>query len=373
MASLFILQRGGTFWRRSGSPLSRSLFFSNNYWLPRYCYTTVTTSNAETAPFPYQRVHQSVLLEEVIGYLAPQNGKIYLDGTFGEGGYTKRILDSANCRVIAVDQDPSAIEKAHQLANIYPGRLSAVWQRFGDIAKLRQPFDGIVLDVGLSSSQIASNRGFSFQKDALLDMRMSYTDEHGALCRLIPAHTIINQYSRDKLASIFTKLGQERFAKNIAAEIEKRRATSPINTTRQLVDVIMTAVPKRYAHHSQIHPATRVFQSLRIYVNDELGQLRSALESAVQMLNVGGRLVVVSFHSLEDSIVKKFFRDLAGQTSTSYIDDNDYIEEEGEASIADTLRSFNLLTKRALKASSTEIECNPRSRSARLRALERLE
>ncbi|KAJ2551731.1 hypothetical protein EV175_003583 [Coemansia sp. RSA 1933] len=319
-----------------------------------------STPAKQVPPFPYQRVHIPVLLEEAIEYLLPRDGRTYLDATFGEGGYTKRILDSANCAVVAIDQDPAAVDKAQQLSRIYPNRLSVKWEQFSNISKLQQSFDGIVMDIGLSSSQLDSDRGFSFQRDDPLDMRMSCTAKHGALRRLVPANVVVNQFSRAKMTSIFSSFGQERFAGKIAFEIEKRRAQFPIETTQQLVDAVLAAVPKGYAQKSPIHPATRIFQALRIFVNDELSELQSALVSATQMLNPGGRLVVVSFHSLEDSIVKKFFRGISQQQQQQHS-----TNETSEPTI------FNVITKRAVKVSEHEIEHNPRSRSAKLRALER--
>ncbi|KAJ2518916.1 hypothetical protein H4217_003016 [Coemansia sp. RSA 1939] len=307
-----------------------------------------------------------------IKYIAPRDGMTYLDATYGEGGYTKRILDSANCSVVAIDQDPSAVEKARQLSCLYPERLSVEWEQFGNIPKLKRTFDGIVLDIGLSSSQLDSNRGFSFQRDAPLDMRMSYTPQHGALRRLIPANIIVNQFSREKLASIFSSYGQERFAGKIAFEIEKRREQVSIDTTQQLVDVVLAAVPAAYAQKAKIHPATRVFQALRIYINDELGQLQSALAAAIEMLNPGGRLVVVSFHSLEDSIVKKFFRSASQQHERQHYM-ADPTSNTGADDLAETSTSvLRILTKSAVTASIAEVEKNPRSRSAKLRALERV-
>ncbi|KAJ1950646.1 hypothetical protein FBU59_000578 [Linderina macrospora] len=291
------------------------------------------------------------MLDEVIRYLSPQDGKAYLDGTFGEGGYTKRMLDTAACTVAALDQDPTAIDKAKKLAALYPDRLSAHWMQFGDLGNLQRKFDGIVLDVGVSSGQIASeDRGFSFQlPDSPLDMRMSYSHTHGALTRLLPAHAIVNQFSVDKLTHIFRTYGQERHAKAIAKEIERRRATAPITTTGQLVEAVLAAVPKGFkGHKGQIHPATRVFQSLRIEVNDELGQLSRALDAATGALNPGGRLVVVSFHSLEDTVVKKRFR--------AWTD-------------AETVQA---LTRKVVTPSEAEVSENPRSRSAKLRAIELL-
>ncbi|KAJ2786260.1 hypothetical protein GGI15_001666 [Coemansia interrupta] len=323
-----------------------------------------SASPKSDTPFPYSRIHRPVMLDEVIEHLAPQSGKVYLDGTFGEGGYTKRILDEADCKVFAIDQDPCAIDKAHMLAQAYPDRLEVKWHEFGKLDALNRTFDGIVLDIGLSSGQLASDRGFSFKTDSPLDMRMSSTSTHGSLRRLIPADVALNQFSVDKLAGIFRQYGQERFARPIANEIDKRRAKAPFATTHQLVDAVLAAVPKRYAREATIHPATRVFQSLRIYVNDELGQLQSALASAANALNPGGRLVVVSFHSLEDAMIKKHFRALAQETALS--------EKESRDNGRPDDAVFRILTKRAARPASSEIEQNPRSRSAKLRALERV-
>ncbi|KAJ1955376.1 hypothetical protein EC988_001917 [Linderina pennispora] len=316
--------------------------------LSRSVRSISTSSQLRTSPppFPYERIHTPVMLNEVIQHLNPQDGRTYLDGTFGEGGYTKKLLDTANCSVTALDQDPTAIDKAEKLAALYPGRLSARWMQFGDLGNLQSKFDGIVLDIGVSSSQIASeDRGFSFQlADSPLDMRMSYSQEHGALTRLLPAHAIVNQFSVEKLTHIFRTYGQERHARAIAKEIDRRRATAPITTTGELVEAVLAAVPKSYKW--QIHPATRVFQSLRIEVNDELGQLDRALDAAVEALNPGGRLVVVSFHSLEDAVVKKRFRA--------------WTDSEAVQS----------LTRKVVTPSEAEVSENPRARSAKLRAIE---
>ncbi|KAJ2721250.1 hypothetical protein GGI07_004083 [Coemansia sp. Benny D115] len=342
----------------------------------RMRYSSSANTDARPPPeFPYTRVHDPVLLDEVIGLLEPRKGALYLDGTFGEGGYTKRILDHAACNVVAIDQDPSAIDKATKLAELYPGRLSTQWCDFAKIGALGRTFDGIVLDIGLSSGQLASDRGFSFQTDSPLDMRMSTTAAHGSLRRLIPADVVVNQFSGDKLATIFRELGQERFSRQIARGIEKARAKQPLKTTKQLADVILASIPKRCIYEARIHPATRVFQSLRIYVNDELGQLRSALDSATAILNPGGRLVVVSFHSLEDTIVKKYFRTLT-QPAEMDVDmdmvlDSSVGDDEYDLA-ADMGPAFRLLTKKAVAPSADEVERNPRSRSAKLRAIERI-
>ncbi|KAI7825581.1 MraW methylase family-domain-containing protein [Kickxella alabastrina] len=307
----------------------------------RTCTRTCTRSNSSSS----SASHAAPIFPmsgEIIEYLAPQKDKVYLDGTFGEGGYTKRILDEAACHVVAIDQDPCAVTR----------RVG--WP------SLERSFDGIVLDIGLSSSQLASDRGFSFQRDCPLDMRMSSTAAHGSLRRLIPADVVVNQFSGDKLNSIFKQFGQERFSRLIVKEIEKRRAKAPIMTTHQLVDAVVAA-------------------SLRIYVNDELGQLQSALASATRMLNPGGRLVVVMHR-------QEHFRALAEEQPAKLLFEEDEYED---AAVTDTETEtetdteiysdagtvpcvFRLVTKRVVRPSAEEIERNPRSRSAKLRTIERV-
>lgn len=294
--------------------------------------------------------HIPVLLEEVASALQPEAGKLFVDGTFGAGGYTRRILKSG-ADVLAIDRDPNAIAAGQAMVEEFQGRLRLVQARFSqmeDVLSDVKP-DGVVLDIGVSSMQIdEADRGFSFQKDGPLDMRMS---SHG-----LSAADVVNQYKIGDLARIFNFLGEERHAGRIARMIAKRREGEPFTRTRDLasaVEMLIGRHPK-----DRIHPATRVFQALRIYVNDELGELARALIAAENALLPGGRLVVVTFHSLEDRIVKRFFADRVGGGSGS--------RHLPEAHMRQG--SFTLAVKGAVGASEQEEARNPRSRSAKLRA-----
>lgn len=297
--------------------------------------------------------HIPVLLEEVAAALRPEAGKLYIDGTFGAGGYTRRILKSG-ADVLAIDRDPNAIAAGQAMVTEFQGRLQLVQARFSEMEDVLSTVvpegpDGVVLDIGVSSMQIdEAERGFSFQKDGPLDMRMS---SHG-----LSAADVVNQYKIGDLARIFNFLGEERHAGRIARMIAKRRETEPFTRTRDLANAIEMLVGRH--PKDRIHPATRVFQALRIYVNDELGELARALIAAERTLLPGGRLVVVTFHSLEDRIVKRFFADRVGGGSGS--------RHLPEAHMRHG--SFNLAVKGAVGASDEESSRNPRSRSAKLRA-----
>ena len=294
--------------------------------------------------------HIPVMLEEVVGALQPEAGKLYVDGTFGAGGYTRRILKSG-ADVLAIDRDPNAIAAGQAMVEEFQGRLRLVQARFSqmeDVLSDVQP-DGVVLDIGVSSMQIdEADRGFSFQKDGPLDMRMSSQG--------LSAADVVNQYKMGDLARIFNFLGEERHAGRIARMIEKRRETEPFSRTRDLANAIEMLVGRH--PKDRIHPATRVFQALRIYVNDELGELARALIAAERSLKPGGRLVVVTFHSLEDRIVKRFFADRAGGGGGS--------RHLPEAHMRHG--SFTPAVKGAVGASEEESMRNPRARSAKLRA-----
>ncbi len=293
--------------------------------------------------------HIPVMLEEVVSALQPEAGKLYVDGTFGAGGYTKRILKTG-AEVLAIDRDPNAIAAGQAVVAEYQGRLRLVQARFSqmeDVLSDVQP-DGVVLDIGVSSMQIdEADRGFSFQKDGPLDMRMSSQG--------LSAADVVNQYKMGDLARIFNFLGEERHAGRIARMIEKRRESEPFSRTRDLANAIEMLVGRH--PKDRIHPATRVFQALRIYVNDELGELARALIAAERSLKPGGRLVVVTFHSLEDRIVKRFFADRAGGGGSRHLP---------EAHMRQG--SFTPAVKGAVGASEEEAERNPRARSAKLRA-----
>ncbi len=297
--------------------------------------------------------HIPVLLVEVLEALSPKPGQVILDGTFGAGGYTSAILD-AGAEVIALDRDPAAIEAGQALARTSGGRLSLVHSRFSALADHAPAggLDGIVLDIGVSSMQIdEAERGFSFQKNGPLDMRMSASG--------VSAADVVNRANVSDLIRIFGFLGEEKQPGRIARAIEKARANEPFTTTRQLANLIEIVTPRKAK--DKIHPATRVFQALRIFVNDELGELARALMAAERALKPGGRLVIVSFHSLEDRIVKKFLQDRSGKAAGSR-----HLPE-----MHDRAATFKPVGRSMVVASDAECALNPRARSAKLRAGER--
>ncbi len=305
--------------------------------------------------------HTPVMLREVLDQLAPRDGAIYLDGTFGGGGYAAAILERAACTLWAIDRDPEAIARGATLAQRFPGRLHLLHGRFGDMLDLLSErgvasLDGVVLDLGVSSFQLDEpSRGFSFRTDGPLDMRMS---GHGPT-----AAELVASLGERELADTLFQLGEERHARRIARAIVAARALAPITTTARLAEIIRGAVPQ---DRSGVDPATRSFQALRIRVNDELGEITRALHSASSLLTPGGRLVVVSFHSLEDRLVKTFMATAAGRAGTPSRHD-----PAGE--LARTAPGFRLLTWGALRPAEDEVRANPRARSARLRAMLRAE
>lgn len=300
------------------------------------------------------------MLGEVLYHLAPTDGDVVLDGTFGGGGYTAAILESARCTVWAIDRDPEAIARGAALAARFPGRLQLVQGCFGDMVPLLaargvHALDGIVLDLGVSSFQLDEPaRGFSFRADGPLDMRMAASGRSAA--------DLVNGLPEAELADTLHRFGEERLARRIAKAIVAARQVGPITTTLQLADVIRRVVPPE---SSGIDPATRSFQALRIRVNDELGEIERALAGAAELLAPGGRLVVVSFHSLEDRLVKRFMQEAAGRDPAPSRHDPAGLRRR-EAP------RFALLTRGAERPGDAEIRANPRARSARLRALARL-
>jgi len=289
--------------------------------------------------------HQPVLLKEVLYYLNPLPGGNFIDCTVGLAGHALPILKQAtpDGKVLGIELDEKVIKKLVLQVRGYKFRenLILVQENFANLKKIVrknkfQPVNGILFDLGMSSWQIEeSGRGFSFQKDEPLIMRY---DSNG-----LTTQEIVNQWPEKELIEIFKKYGEERYAWQIAQGISRTRRIKPIKTTFQLIEIIRRAVPAKY-RHGRIHFATRIFQALRIATNDELNNLKKALPQALDILTSGGRLVVISFHSLEDRIVKNFFRQAAKENQ------------------------LNILTKKPIRPTQEEIKLNPRSRSAKLRA-----
>lgn len=299
--------------------------------------------------------HYPVMLPQVLEALSPVDGEIYVDGTFGAGGYSAAILDAADCVVYAIDRDPSARVRAQELKDRYGDRFIFLQGCFGDVlALLRgagvERVNGFVLDIGVSSMQLdEAERGFSFRFDAPLDMRMDMSGGQTAA-------DIVNNYEQDDLANVIYQFGEERLSRRIARKIVQMREMKPFETTLELADAVRSVVPKT----GKVDPATKTFQALRIAVNDELGELDRALDASLDVLAEGGRLVVVSFHSLEDGRVKSFLKRCAGEVEAV----SRYMPSVPVKS--DVL--FTSLSRKAVKPSDAEVSENPRSRSARLRA-----
>lgn len=304
-----------------------------------------------------QTPHVPVLLREALGFLAPRGGGVYIDGTFGAGGYSAAILGAADCRVIAIDRDAGAVARGRALAAASAGRLTLVEGRFGVLDAIAQgagtaQADGVVLDIGVSSMQLDTpERGFSFRREGPLDMRMGPLGPTAA--------DVVAAASEGDLADIIFQLGEERHSRAVARAIVKARREEPITTTAALAEIVRRTVRGR---PGDIHPATRTFQALRLFVNDELGELGDALIAAERILRPGGRLVVVSFHSLEDRIVKTFIAQASGAAG-------------GASRHLPELRSepatLRMLVRRPVTPDAAETAHNPRARSARLRAAER--
>ncbi|WCR53496.1 MAG: Ribosomal RNA small subunit methyltransferase H [Wolbachia endosymbiont of Ctenocephalides orientis wCori] len=322
-------------------------------------------------------IHTPVLLKEMLSLLSPQDGGVYVDATFGAGGYSKAILESANCKVYGIDRDETVTKFHNDLNTKYPGKVELFIDRFSNIKNILSSIepspvipvldtgiqkknnwipasragmtsngvDGVVFDIGVSSTQIDDGeRGFSFLHDGPLDMSMDNSSH-------INASTFVNTLREEEIANTIYNFGGERHSRKIARAIVNVRKKKPIKTTFELANIVRSVV---FRGKSKIDPATRTFQAVRIWVNDELGELEKGIKAASEILNKSGsRLIVVTFHSLEDRIVKNFFKGLC---------------EPG----LDNRKAFSLINKKVIKASEEEISANPRSRSAKLRAIERL-
>lgn len=303
--------------------------------------------------------HIPVMCDEAVAALNPQDGGVYVDGTFGEGGYSRAILSAAATRVWGIDRDPRAVTLGIELSKQCDKRFSILEGNFGDMASLLSDagvgaVQGVVLDLGVSSPQLdEAARGFSFRSDGPLDMRMSQSGETAA--------DVVNSASETDLADIIYNLGDERYARRVAREIVAVRDETPIETTLQLAEIARRVVRKS---KDGIDPATRTFLALRIYVNDELGEVDAGLRAAEMLLAPGGRLAVVTFHSLEDRRVKQFLRSRSGAASAP--SRHQPLSIEGQRP-----PSFTLIGRNGVAPSAEEIAVNSRARSARLRIAER--
>jgi 16S rRNA (cytosine1402-N4)-methyltransferase len=301
-------------------------------------------------------MHNPVMIDEVLETLAPCNQETYIDATFGAGGYSQAILEKAKCFVIALDRDPEASVRAQSLKIQYGNRFSFYEGRFGEMEKIvpARKYDGIIFDIGVSSPQIdEASRGFSFRKEGPLDMRM---ERKG-----MTAAEVVNEFEEKEIARILWVYGEERKSRAIARAIVEKRKEHPFETTTRLADLVRTIVG---LERPGFDPATRTFQALRLYVNDELGELKKGLESSEKLLKIGGRLVVVSFHSLEDRIVKNFLNERSGKNPNV----SRYRPE-----IPRLNPTFQLKSKKALTPQKEEVHRNPRARSAHLRWAIRIE
>lgn len=295
--------------------------------------------------------HFPVMLPEVLVAISPKSGQTIIDCTFGGGGYSRAILKAATCNIIALDRDPTAIARGMEMQKEFGERLKLIETPFSKIGELELPqIDAIVMDIGVSSYQIdEAERGFSFMRDGPLDMRMGGGKS---------AAEVLANLSEAELSKIFWDYGEEKNARRIARAIVNDRTQTPFVTTLQLASLC----ERVYGHSKEkIHPATRVFQALRIYVNDELGELETALNEGAKMLKKGGRLIVVTFHSLEDRIVKNFMNSMCKAKPLSRY----------SPLLNDEEKDFELIYKKAILPSENETATNPRSRSAKLRAMQR--
>lgn len=299
--------------------------------------------------------HKSVLLAEVLENLKIKDGETYLDGTFGAGGYSRAILESANCKLYAIDRDELAKKFAEKLSEKFADRFVFLPGKFSESERLLKEknvteLDGMVFDIGVSSMQLdQKERGFSFDSEAKLDMRMDQKS-------FPSAYEIVNEASEKELSRIIREFGDEPKAKQIAKRIIMARAANPIISCRDLADLVRSLYPA----YSKTDPSTRTFQAFRIAVNQELDELKSALSASVTLLKKGGRLVVVSFHSLEDAIVKNFLKEESGLSQT-------FSRYQPIVSEQEYPKNFHVLTKSAISPSDEEVTKNPRARSAKMR------
>jgi 16S rRNA (cytosine1402-N4)-methyltransferase len=344
----FVAVGVGMTWRESHPDCSASL-------PQEYREQCMESDNSMNTPY-----HKPVLLGEVIEYMRPTEGKLIVDATLGGGGHTEAMLQ-AGAQVIGVDQDEQAHEFAAERLKSYSSNFTPLRGNFSDLPEILEGIgvnkvDGILIDIGVSSWQLdEASRGFSFGKEGPLDMRMDRSCGETAA-------DLVNHLPELELRTIFYEYGEERAGSKIARRIVERRQEKPFTTTTDLADFIALIQPRAKGPAGKIHPATRVFQALRIAVNDELGVLRSFLDNASKLLNPGGRLVVITFHSLEDRIVKQYFR----HASQSHIDRKEWPEPRPNPDY-----HYQMITRRPVTAGEDELIDNKRSRSAKLRVVEK--
>jgi 16S rRNA (cytosine1402-N4)-methyltransferase len=308
----------------------------------------------------YTTSHTPVMLKEVLEHLNPESGKVYIDGTFGAGGYSKAILDSSDCVLYCIDQDPAVEEFANKLKKEYGSRFKFIAGNFSELNELMSAqnivgVDAIILDLGVSSMQLETpDRGFSFMHNGRLDMRMSKTGSN--------AYDFINTASEEDIANVIYNYGGETKSRRIAKKIVENRKITPIETTLELANIVRSVVKKG---KSKIDQSTKTFQAIRIHVNDELSALKLALTASERLLNNNGKLIIVSFHSLEDAIVKEFVNERAKpeQSGSRYLPF--VVNKEFKP-------TFKWQVNKAIPASEEEIRINPRSRSAKLRVAIRI-
>lgn len=308
--------------------------------------------------------HEPVLLSETIELLDPKVGGVYLDGTLGGGGHAAAVLERIGPEgmLIGIDRDSDAIEHARERFAQYGDRVKLVQGNFRDLKEILRSLDinrvdGAVFDLGVSSHQLDTDRGFSFMRDEALDMRMSAEEDTA------DAADIVNIYSESHLADVIWKYGEERYSRRIATAIVQARAKKQFATTKELADVIQAVVGARY-RGQDIHPATRTFQALRIEVNKELEVVEVGVPAAIEALNPNGRICVISFHSLEDRIIKNIFRRYSGRCECP---------PRLPGCVCGAQKMVEVLTKKPITASAEEVRRNPRSRSAKLRGAMRID
>lgn len=308
-------------------------------------------------------VHRSVLLREVVEALGCAPGKVYVDGTLGGGGHAEALLKASapDGRVIGIDQDSDAIEAAAERLKEYGDRVVIVRESFTALRSVLdslglESVDGVLLDLGVSTHQLTSTtRGFSFRSDSKLDMRMDDRAEFSA-------YDVVNRYEEAELQRIFKLYGEERFAHRIARAVVRARASKPIEGTRALAEIVVGAIPAKF-HGRKTHPATKVFQAIRIVVNDEMESLKKGIEAGIASLAPGGRMAIIAFHSLEDKIVKRAFAELANPCTCP---------PRAPGCVCGLVPTVKLIKRGSIKPGMAEVEANPKARSARLRAVEKL-